>query len=74
MWPYQLSPVENEKISTKIKEMLANKVIRKLQSSWEAPIVLVKKLDGSTCFCINYRKLTKLQRRMFIFYLKLMIF
>ena len=44
------------KVSHHIQEML-NGVIVPSHSPWAIPIVLVAKKDGTTCFCVNYRKL-----------------
>ncbi|EFO97841.1 hypothetical protein CRE_15914 [Caenorhabditis remanei] len=45
----------------KVKEMLTDMerrgVIRKCQSPWASPVVLVKKKDGSIRMCVDYRKL-----------------
>ena len=40
-----------------IKKMLEKDVIQESNSPWGSPIVLVKKKDGTTRFCIDYRKL-----------------
>ncbi|KAJ8006688.1 hypothetical protein DPEC_G00109820 [Dallia pectoralis] len=37
--------------------MIDSGVVRESASSWAAPIVLVKKKDGSWRFCVDYRKL-----------------
>uniref|UniRef100_A0A0A9XT48 Transposon Ty3-I Gag-Pol polyprotein n=1 Tax=Lygus hesperus TaxID=30085 RepID=A0A0A9XT48_LYGHE len=46
-----------EEVEKLVEEMEANNVIEPSISPWASPIVLVKKKDGSTRFCIDYRKL-----------------
>ena len=43
--------------------MLQNGVVRASTSPWASPIVLVKKKDGGTCFCVDYRKLNDVTRK-----------
>ena len=44
-------------------EMQQKDVIEPSSSPWASPIVLVKKRDGSTRFCVDYRKLNKVTRK-----------
>ena len=55
--PYRTSPAEKEIIQTEVNKMLEDERIQHSFSPWAAPVVLIKKKDGTTRFCIDYRKL-----------------
>nr|GFA41519.1 hypothetical protein [Tanacetum cinerariifolium] len=58
--PYRLAPAEMQELSTKLQELSDKGFIRPSSSPWGAPVLFVKKKDGSFRMCIDYRKLNKL--------------
>ncbi|GJU48716.1 putative reverse transcriptase domain-containing protein [Tanacetum coccineum] len=58
--PYRLAPSEMKELSEQLKELLEKGFIRSSSSPWGAPVVFVKKKDGSFYMCINYRELNKM--------------
>ena len=46
-----------------LDDMVSADIIRESNSPWASPIVLVRKKDGSTRFCVDYRKLNKVTRK-----------
>ena len=52
-----------EKVQELLKDMLQKGVISPSKSPWGSPIVLVKKKDGTTRFCVDYRKVNEVTRK-----------
>lgn len=55
--PRRVPQSKREEVSKVIKEMEDQGIIEPSISPWASPIVLVKKKNGETRFCIDYRKL-----------------
>ncbi|GJY55040.1 putative reverse transcriptase domain-containing protein [Tanacetum coccineum] len=58
--PYRLAPSEMKELSDQLKELSDKGFIRPSSSPWGAPVLFVKKKDGSFQMCIDYRELNKL--------------
>jgi hypothetical protein len=62
--PPRRIPIAKQKIETdEIKRMLDRGVIQPSASAWASPVVLVTKKDGTTRFCIDYRRLNDVTRK-----------
>uniref|UniRef100_A0A8C5LU94 Gypsy retrotransposon integrase-like protein 1 n=1 Tax=Leptobrachium leishanense TaxID=445787 RepID=A0A8C5LU94_9ANUR len=53
---YRLPEAVRETMRTEIREMLELGVIEPSASPWASPVVLVPKKDGTTRFCVDYRR------------------
>ncbi|XP_027912494.1 uncharacterized protein LOC114171916 [Vigna unguiculata] len=60
MAPYRMAPAELVEHKKQIEELLEKQFIRPSASPWGAPILLVKKKDGSSQLCVDYRQLNKM--------------
>nr|GEU86225.1 reverse transcriptase domain-containing protein [Tanacetum cinerariifolium] len=57
---YRLAPAKMQELSAQLQELSDRGFIRPNSSPWGAPVLFVKKKDGSFWMCINYHELNKL--------------
>ncbi|GAA0174564.1 hypothetical protein LIER_27932 [Lithospermum erythrorhizon] len=55
--PYRMAPVELRELKTQLQELLDKGFIRLSVSPWGAPVLFVKKKDGTLRLCIDYKQL-----------------
>ena len=54
-----MAPAELKELKEQLKDFLDKEFIRPILSLWGAPVLFVRKKDGSLRMCIDYRKLNK---------------
>ena len=57
--PYRMAPTEMQELKKQVQELEDLGFIRPSTSPWGAPVLFVKKKDGSMRLCIDYRDLNK---------------
>ena len=60
--PYRLPHAFHEPVKRELEEMQDHGIIEPAASDWAAPIVLMKKKDGTIRLCIDYRQLNAVSR------------
>ena len=57
---YRMSPTELDELKKQLNDLLSHGFIRVSKSPYGAPVLFVKKKDGSIRMCIDYRALNKI--------------
>ena len=55
--PYRYSPQQKDELEKHIRAMLQQGIIQVSRSPFAAPVLLVRKKDGTWRFCVDYRQL-----------------
>ena len=57
--PYRMAPTELKELKAQLQELVDGGFIRPSISPWGAPVLFVKKKDGTWRLCVDYRQLNK---------------
>ncbi|XP_052181975.1 uncharacterized protein LOC127794769 [Diospyros lotus] len=57
--PYRMAPNELKELKVKLEELIEKGFVRLSASLWGAPVLFVRKKDGSMRLCVDYRQLNQ---------------
>ncbi|XP_071933737.1 uncharacterized protein [Coffea arabica] len=57
--PYRMAPAELKELKIQLQDLVEKGFVRESDSPWGAPVLFVKKKDGSLRLCIDYRGLNE---------------
>lgn len=61
--PFKMSPLELDELRKQLAELLDLRLIRPSSSPWGAPVLFVRKKDGTMRLCIDYRAVNQVTKR-----------
>ena len=62
-WFRRMSPQQREEVRKLLSDMLARNIISPSKSPWASPVVLVKKKNNASRFCVDYRQVNAVTRK-----------
>jgi hypothetical protein len=57
---YRYSPLHKDEIERQVKSLISYELITSSTSPFAFPVLLVQKKDGTSCFCVDYRRLNSI--------------
>ena len=60
VWPYRYPAAHKDELERQCADMIAQGIVRRSDSAFSSPVLLVKKPDGSWRFCVDYHVLNAL--------------
>ena len=57
--PYRMAPAELRELKVQLQELVKKGFVQPSVSPWGAPVLFVRKKDGTLRLCIDYRQLNR---------------